>query len=1660
VAISGDDIKKIRLGLASPEEILSWSRGEVTNSETINYRTHKPERGGLYAEEIFGPVNDYECACGKYKGKKYEGITCEKCGVLVTDSSVRRVNMGHIRLASPVVHFWYLKGVASPLSRLLGIKRRDLRRIAYYETDTSREELFIVTASSSPKVKVGETLYGTEVRILSGAYTFQVERAFLVTAAPRITTEEAGTVLIEERQLQNGEPFRVVIIGKHEYPVTMDADLYVEDGEAVEEGQLLAERPAGEVCSQTMFEMLSARYEEVEGQPIQETVDNLTYLVTRVHGDVPLRTGQQISSLEKRAYERAFPGTFEAATGAFGIKGLLESLDLEALAEELWEQLDRTANQGERRRLLHRLEVVEQLKKSGNRPQDMVLEVIPVLPPDLRPMIQLEGGKFATTDLNDLYRRIINRNNRLKKLMEMGAPEIILRNERRMLQEAVDALIHNEKKDNPIRRRDGRPLKSLSERIQGKQGRLRRHLLGRRVDYSGRAVIVVNPKLKLYQCGIPKKMALELFKPFVLARLENVPFSNYDEIKNRALAGELPEVWDILDELIEQYPVLLNRAPTLHRLSIQAFEPILVDGDAIQIHPHVCPPFNADFDGDQMAVHLPLSKEAVAEARELMLSAKNIISPAHGGPLAVPTQDQVYGFYYLTIVNPNGKGAGKAFRSVEEAQKAYELGIIGLHSPVKIRIDGELMETTLGRALLNLALPPDLRDWEETYSSRVVRRKVQECYLRYGWERTTELLDRVKELGFKYATLSGLTVSIPDCEIPPEKEEIVRDAQAKVARINRMYERGLATEAQRFQAVTRVWREATDRVEQATMRNLSKNPFNPVWGIVASGARGSSSQVKQLAGMRGPMADPRGRIIEWPVVSNFREGLSILEYFISTHGGRKGTADTALKTADAGYLTRRLVDAAVDVIVREHDCGTRQGVEIDPLYFSGGGVMEAIPQRIYGRVTAEPIYDPATGEMLVDRNVMIDRETAERVGSMEVELDLVAEGIRDRAGYAKAVEDVRHPETGFVILRRDERLTPELVDELVKAGISKVRVRPRIVIRSPATCQTPEGVCQLCYGMDMAFHRLVDLGTAVGVIAAQSIGEPGTQLTMRTFHTGGVAGMDITQGLPRAEELFEARKTTRGAHATVSPLDGHITKVESTRTGRELVEITSNPRTVRLPAALLRVGEGEEVDASAFLSLKSPLDGTAFFFEEGGRRYLAILDTAGLDRIYRLPEGVAPAVAHRAQVAEGDNLSEEYHVEAPVAEVDGTVELKQEDKKRLIVLHDAQGETHEYEVPYGAQVLVKDGEEVEAGRKLTTRSRPLVIASETEGTVLLSGSTVAVMAPSSRGIILPLTPDLLPMVEHGEPVREGQEILQLNLPKGETVIIDEVEVADDIATVRLRYRARVECSEAAVVKEGDKVERGEPLSKGVIPPHHLLEAAGVHKTREYLITELQRVYKSQGVDINDKHFEVIIRQILNNVRIEDPGESSFMLNDIVPLEVFQKEVQRLSEENARIRRQREELVGAVLLAPVTRGGMTLAEVGEEITKTLLERMITHGIRQVRVELHGEPRTVRILEYRLPQGERELLRISRAALVRKSWLSAASFERTTKVLADAALRGEEDPLEGLKPCLMVGKKVPVGTGFPRDQLEEKTAGGEPGTAGDGEEQGGPGGGVEQ
>ncbi len=1610
--------------------IVGWSHGEVTESETINYRTHRAERGGLYAEEIFGPENDYECACGKYKGKKYEGITCEKCNVLVTDSSVRRINMGHISLASPVVHFWYLKGVSSLLSRLLGMKKKELQQIAYYETEPIGQILYIVTSSDCKEVRPGETLYASEYGILADAFPFSVEPAFFVSDAPRVLADEAGRVTVEERRLTNGERVRAVVIGSQEYPIVGDVDLLVEDGDEVEAETVICERPVTDVCSKTAFEMLVDRYgPATSGEALdREVIDSLIFLVTRVKDpSVPLTPGDRLTYLEKSAYERIYPGGFVTLTGAAGIKGLLEALHIDELHQTLTEELRQATAVGNQRRLVRRLEVVDQLRASGNNPQDMVLSVIPILPPALRPMIQLEGGKFATTDLNDLYRRIINRNNRLKKLMDMGAPEVILRNERRMLQEAVDALIHNEKKESPIRGRDNRPLKSLSERIHGKHGRLRRNLLGRRVDYSGRAVIVVDPRLKLSQCGLPKKMALELFKPFILHYLESTTFSDFDEIKNKALRGELPEVWDILEKLVKRHPVLLNRAPTLHRLSMQSFEPILVDGEAIHIHPFVCPPYNADFDGDQMAVHLPLSEEAITEARELMAAPRNILSPANGDPLSVPTQDPIFAYYYLTQVDPDGVGVGKAFRDIVEARRAQEEGFLDLHSPVKIRVDGAVVETTLGRAEFNLVLPRETRDYHRVMDRRATKALIMDCYHRFGWEKTAEVLDNLKDLGFKYATQAGLTISIKDCLIPPEKEEIIRRSTAAVMRIDKMHQLGLATEEERFQAVVRIWRRTVDEVEEATMENLRRHKFNPVYGIVISGARGGPDQVKQLCGMRGPMAGPSGEIIEMPVISNFREGLDMMEYFISTHGGRKGAADTALKTADSGYLTRRLVDATSDTVVREEDCGTTQGVEIDPLRYSKTEVMEPIGDRIYGRVASQPIVDPSTGEVLGEQNQWITHEMAVHIEKLEVDLPIGGKEEEDRLIGTKSVDDVRHPTGGQVLLQADELVTPRLIKTLRAAGITRLKVRPQIVIRSPMVCETKKGICQRCYGYDMSSHRPVELGTAVGVIAAQSVGEPGTQLTMRTFHTGGVAGEDITQGLPRAEELFEARKTVKSAQAGISPLDGHVTAVTSTAAGGDRVEITGERRTVRLPSLLVHAEVGEEVDAEDLVDSKSPCAGEVYILVSKEKREMVVLDAAAGDRSYLLPRGAVPRVKEGEKVAAGDALTDRFNIEPILADRPGTVQSP-EGKDRIFQLIGRAGTAAEHEIPYGARMMVEPGAKVRQGDQLTSRSKPIFVAAEAEGTVLLLPDRVVVYNPRGQGVRFPLTSDLSPLVGSGEKTSEGERLVKLEIPQG-LVMVEKVTEKGGTTTLSLRPKSVVKIDQAATVRAGDKVKEGDLLTKGVVAPHTLLETAGVKRTREYLLTEIHKVYKAQGVDINDKHLEVIIRQILNNVRILDRGDSRFLLSDLVALEEFRGEVQTLLEANAEAEQVRKEAIGQTIAEDVVVGGQLIAASGDTVTEEILKAAARVGAPLVRIRQGEGTVEIPLGEKRLPVGERELLRISKAALQTKGWLSAASFQRTTKVLAEAALRGEMDELEGLKPSIIVGKRIPAGTGFP-------------------------------
>jgi len=1134
-----NNFDRIKIGLASPELIREWSSGEVKKPETINYRTLKPEREGLFCEKIFGPSRDWECHCGKYKRVRYKGIVCDRCGVEVTRAKVRRERMGHIELAAPVSHIWFFKGIPSRMGLLLDMSPRTLERVLYF----------------------------------------------------------ASYIVIDP-------------------------------------------------------------------------------------GDTPLAKKQLLTESEYREYREKFPNAFKAGMGAEAVKRLLDEIDLDEMAEELRREINDTSGQ-RRMRAIRRLEVVEAFRKSGNRPGWMILEVIPVIPPELRPMVQLDGGRFATSDLNDLYRRVINRNNRLKRLLELGAPDIIVRNEKRMLQEAVDALIDNGRRGRPVTGPGNRPLKSLSDMLKGKQGRFRQNLLGKRVDYSGRSVIVVGPELRLHQCGLPREMALELFKPFVMKRLVDEGHAHNIKSAKRMVERVRPEVWDVLEEVIKEHPVLLNRAPTLHRLGIQAFEPVLVGGRAIQIHPLVCVAYNADFDGDQMAVHVPLSAEAQAEARLLMLSAHNILLPSSGRPVTTPHQDMIIGCFYLTKEKSGEKGEGKAFVSPDEVKMAYYHGDLSLHAPIKVRINGELVETTAGRVVFNEVIPEEIGFINEVIDRRSLGRLVDNLYRRLGAAGTAEVLDKIKKLGFTFATRSGTTVGISDIQIPSEKYDLVREAERLVEQVETQHRRGLLTSEERYQRICDIWAQVKDEVTKAMVSHL--DDFNPVWMMANSGARGNVPQLSQLAGMRGLVADPTGRTIEIPIKANFREGLTVLEYFISTHGTRKGLADTALRTADSGYLTRRLVDVAQDVIVREEDCGTDQGIQVEAIKEVTGGVEEIIEplhDRLTGRVTAEAVVHPATGEIMVEENQLINEE------------------------MASAIED---------------------------AGIESV------CIRSVLTCRSRWGVCARCYGRNLATGQLVEVGEAVGIIAAQSIGEPGTQLTMRTFHTGGVAGVeDITAGLPRVEELFEARKPK--GQAIITEIDGIVKFVES--------------------------------------------------------------------------KGV------RKAVITGDNNEEKV-----------------------------------YTIPYGARLRVRDDQRVEVGDRLT---------------------------------------------------------------------------------------------------------------EGAVNPHDILRVKGVRAVQTYLVQEVQDVYRSQGVDINDKHIEVIVRQMLRKVKIETPGDTDLLPGGLVDLFDFE-------EENARVERE-----------------------------------------------GGEPAV----------AKPALLGITKASLATESFLSAASFQETTRVLTEAAIKGKSDPLLGLKENVIIGKLVPAGTGMPR------------------------------
>jgi DNA-directed RNA polymerase subunit beta' len=1268
------DFDAIRISLASPEQVRSWSHGEVTKAETINYRTLKPERDGLFCEKIFGPVKDYECHCGRYKKIRYKGVVCEKCGVEVGPSSMRRERMGHIELAAPVAHIWFTKLVPSPISLLLDISPRKLEGVIYFA------RYIIISVDEEARQKKIEQLDKDKDRGIAEQEKKVNKQVEKLQAKVEAAPEDEGIIKKINQLRARFEESKVEI--EEEWKARKD-----------------------EVKSLKRCEVLT----EEKYQELKDKYDDI------------LRIG----------------------TGAEAILEILKDIDIDSLHGELLEEL-RDASGHNRRKLSKRLQLVEDFKVSGNKPEWMILTVLPVLPPALRPVVQLDGGRFVISDANDLYRRIINRNNRLHRLIALGAPEVIIRNEKRMLQEAVDALVDNGRRGRPVTTGTKHVLKSLSAMLKGKQGRFRQNLLGKRVDYSGRSVIVVGPNLKLHQCGLPRRMALELFKPFVMHKLIEMGYANNLKIARTLVERGDPEVWDLLNEVVKERPVLLNRAPTLHRLSIQAFEPVLIDGDAIQIHPLVCAAFNADFDGDQMAVHIPLSKLAVEEARKLMLSTCNMLLPSCGEPIAVPSLDIVLGCYYLTTVKPGAEGTGKVFSNLEEARLAYELGFIELGAQITVR-DERLgrMETTVGRILFNDVLPPELRAYDKVMDKASLKSLVSDCIRLLGEEATAPIVDDLKRLGFDYVTKSGISIAMDDINEPANKSKLLKEAEQQIGIVEEQFNQGLITEDERYESAVQTWMKTTYEITDSIAQSLES--FGGIYMMAASGARGNISQITQMVGIRGLMADPSGRIIDFPIKSSFRDGLSPMEYFISTHGARKGLADTALRTSDSGYLTRRLVDVAQDVIISEEDCGTTEGV-----WISRGVEEEYLPpfsERIIGYLAASKVVKPGTKKVIVDRNEEIDEAKCK---------------------------------------------------EIIEANITEVYVR------SPLSCHSRFGVCQRCYGRDLAKRKLVQLNSAVGIIAAQSIGEPGTQLTLRTFHTGGVVGADITSGLPRVEELLEARTPKRCA--IISEIDG-IAEVVASEGGKVIKVVSSE------------------------------------FYQD------------------------------------------------------------------------------EYPFPPEAKLAVEEGELIDAG---TTLFHPEVSSSEAEEE-LPAVKSEAIVAKTAGQVVI--EDDRL-YIRHGE--REKKEYL---------------------ASHDLRV----------LVKSGDEVKAGEQLTEGTIDPHSILRVVGKEAVQHYLINEVQKVYRSQGVNIHDKHIAVIVRQMLSKVRVISSGDTGLLPEEL-------------------INRFNYEEVNAKILAE-----------------------------------GGEPAI----------AEAVLLGITRISLRKESWLTAASFQETDHVLRNAAIEGKIDRLYGLKGNVILGRLIPAG-----------------------------------
>ena len=1332
----------MRIRIASPEKVRSWSYGEVKKPETINYRSFKPERDGLFCAKIFGPTKDWECNCGKYKRMKHRGIVCDKCGVEVIQSKVRRERMGHIELAAPVAHIWFLKGVPSRIGILLDMSLKQLEKILYFEA------YVVIDPMNTP---------------------------------------------LREKELLTEEKYR-------------------------------------------------------------ECIDQY---------------GVQ---------------SFRVGIGAEAIRELLRKVNVEELWNERQVKMKGSISSAVNKKLTKRLKVIEAFYKSGNKPEWMIMDAIPVLPPELRPLVPLDGGRFATSDLNDLYRRVINRNNRLKRLVELKAPGVIIRNEMRMLQEAVDALFDNGRRGRVIRGANKRPLKSLSDMLKGKQGRFRQNLLGKRVDYSGRSVIVVGPELRLNQCGLPKKMALELFKPFIFHKLEERGAATTIKSAKRLVEKERPEVWDVLDEVIREHPVLLNRAPTLHRLGIQAFDPVLVEGKAIRLHPLVCAAFNADFDGDQMAVHVPLSVEAQIEARVLMMSINNILSPANGRPLAIPSQDMVLGCYWLTKEGSGAKGEGKVFYSPEEVRIAYDAGEMDEQARIKVRVQGELYETTVGRVLLTEVLPQNIpfQFVNRLMTKKEMTKLIDAVYRQAGLHEVVVMLDRLKDLGFSYATKAGVSICIDNMHIPTKKEDLINRAQSEVLDVQQQYSEGLITNGERYNKVIDIWAHVSEQVANEMMKEISSadgvegpsSSLNPIFMMADSGARGSSQQIRQLGGMRGLMAKPSGEIIETPITANFREGLTVLQYFISTHGARKGLADTALKTANSGYLTRRLVDIAQDMIISEHDCGTTDGIEVSALV-EGGEVIQNLEERLLGRLAAEDIHDPVNQEIIVKAHEELDE-------------------VRSRS--------------------------------VVEAGIDHVR------IRSVLTCQSRWGVCAKCYGRDLARGRLVEKGEPVGVIAAQSIGEPGTQLTMRTFHIGGTASKVVEQTVLEARHngklkylSFDAKKNADFHHAGMAVKNKQGEWVVMHRNAKIAVYDESGREREKYPVvygAKIQVKDGEKVEIGQKIVEWDPYSLT-ILTEVGGK--IAFGD-------------ITEGVTMKEEVDEVTGLSRKVVIEQAGTNLRPRLSIKDDSGKTAKL---TSGAPARYLLPVGAHIFVEKGTGVHPGDVLAKIPRETTKTKDITGGLPRVAELFEARKPKEQAVVSEID---------GEVAFGG-------FVKG----MRKVTVDNKIGDVKEYFIPR---GRHVNVHEGDWVRAGEPLMDGSANPHDILSVLGPRELQKYLVNEVQEVYRLQGVVINDKHIEVITRQMLRKIRIEDAGDTSFLPGTQVNKFAFE-------DEN--------------------------------------ERVISEG---------GTPAI----------GKPVLLGITKASLSTDSFISGASFQETTRVLTEAAINGRVDDLRGLKENVIVGRLIPAGTGF--------------------------------